>query len=258
MSFFQKGMANVLGIGGTKIDTIVQSPEIRPGEEVFGVCRIKGGKVEQHINQITLSVRTYYKKESGDSTTTIYTTIQEVPINISGTIRPGVVEDVPFSFILDKNTPVSMNKTKVWISTNLDIAKAVDSGDKDYIKVLPSYPVEVVINAISNLGFRLREVENEYDSKRISPLDFVQEFEFVPQQGDFRGRLDELEVVMIQKRNGLELRLEIDRKARGLKGIMFEAVGLDEKNLKLELSYDSISVRNVERLIYDTIKRNLY
>lgn len=258
MSFFQKGMANVLGIGGTKIDTIVQSGEIRPGEEVFGICRIKGGKIEQQINKITLNVRTSYKKEVNDSTTTVYETIQRIPINASGTIQPGSIEDVPFSFILDIKTPVSMHKSKVWISTDLDIAKAIDSGDKDYIKVLPSYPIEAVLEAVSGLGFTLREVENEYDSKRLSPFGFVQEFEFVPYQGDFRGKLDELEVVIIPKQHCLELYLEVDRKARGLKGIMFEAVGLDEKNVRIQVDYNSFSARNIQRAIYDTISRCLY
>ena len=258
MSFFKKGMATVFGIGGTKVDTIVHSTEIRPGEEVFGVCRIKGGSVEQEIRKITLNVRTSYKKESGDSTTTVYTTLQRIPIHVSGTVEPGTIEEVPFSFILDYKTPVSMNKSKVWISTDLDIAKAVDSGDKDYIKVLPSYPIEAVLEAVAGLGFRLREVENEYDSKRISPLDFVQEFEFVPYEGDFRGRLDELEVIIIPNQYGLELRIEVDRKARGLKGIMFESLGLDEKNVKIEVDYNSLSVRNIQRAIYEVINNSLY
>ena len=54
-----------------------------------------------------------------------------------------------------------------------------------------------------------------------SRLTYIQEFEFVPVRGDYRGKLKELEFVFVVKNeNELEAVIEMDRKARGL-GILF-------------------------------------
>lgn len=52
MGIFNKVMASTLGIGGAKIDTIVHTKNIVPGKRIEGICKIKGGSIEQYINDI--------------------------------------------------------------------------------------------------------------------------------------------------------------------------------------------------------------
>ena len=249
MSFFKKGMASIFGIGGTKIDTIITSVNIKPGDVIQGYCKIKGGSVPQEIAGINLSVYTSYKKELDDSTVTKTECIQNIPININGIINPGETTEVPFSFVLDYRTPISMHKSKVWIGTNLDITKAIDSGDKDYIEVQPLDAVYATLNAMSHLGFNIREVENIYDNKNWSKFKFIQEFEFIANSGPYRGRFDEIEMVFVPREHYIDIYIEIDTKVRGLFSALAEVTGLDETNKKIRLGYEDANPRDIAKAI---------
>ena len=68
-------------------------------------------------------------------------------------------------------------------------------------------------------------------------LPFIQEFEFVPIVGSFKGRLDELELVFIPNTpNSADLLFQIDRKARGLGGLLSEAFEMDETNVRISIT----------------------
>ena len=59
---------------------------------------------------------------------------------------------------------------------------------------------------------------------------YLQEFEFVPVRGDYRGKIKEVEFVFFVKNNDeLQLLIEMDRKARGL-GLLFGDI---EKKVRL-------------------------
>ena len=66
MSAFNKVLASV-GIGAATVDTKLESEQVVPGEDVQGIVEIQGGKVEQQINEIYLSIHTQYVKESNGS-----------------------------------------------------------------------------------------------------------------------------------------------------------------------------------------------
>jgi len=120
MGIFDKMMATTLGIGGTKIDTIVHTKNIMPGKRIEGICKIKGGKVEQYIKDITIGVYTNYKQEVDDKTVNKTQRIQESEIKIDKTIQPEELHEVPFSFILYKRVPITKPNQKygyqhIWI-----------------------------------------------------------------------------------------------------------------------------------------------
>ena len=125
---------------------------------------------------------------------------------------------------------------------------AVDPSDKDYIHVVPNHLLNSVLNSISSLGFRLREVECEQASYRMRHrLPFVQEFEFVPASGPFRGRLDELELVFKPTSDSAaDLYFQVDRKARGLGGFLSEALNMDESNVRISITDRDISTLSVK------------
>ena len=254
MSIFNKIMASGFGLGAAKIDTIIHTKNMVPGGIIEGVCKVKGGKIEQYINNISIGVYTSYKKEVNDKTINEVQRIQEHIIQVNQTILPHEVYEFNFRFILYKRVPVTIHKSKVWTSTWLDIKGGIDKSDIDYINVGFNDYMQNVVDAILDLGFSLREVENEYCKARLNGFKFIQEFEFVPTRGQFRGKLDELELVFIPTNTHVDILLEIDRKARNFTSFLSESMGLDETKVRIRLEnskkYSSYEIKNeIERLL---------
>ena len=237
MSIFNKVFASI-GIGAASVDTKLEKESVIPGEEVRGVVEIRGGNVEQKIDEIHLSIYTTYLKESDEKKYSKTTLIDQFRLNEPFVIQAKEVKEIPFSFKLAIDSPITLGRTRVWVSTGLDIKKAIDPTDKDYLKVLPNPLTEAILNVVSELGFRLREVECEEAPYRMRRrLPFVQEFEFIPISGVFRGRLDELEMVFFPTSTSeIDVYMQVDRKARGLGGFLSEAMNRDESQIHLTLT----------------------
>lgn len=253
MSFVNKLLASV-GIGSAKVDTKIHRTQLVPGEKVDGVVQIRGGNVEQSIDEIYLSLYTTYERERDDKKVKIQTEIDRYRLTHSLAIQPNEVKEVPFSFVLPLDTPVTIGKTKVWVHTGLDIKNALDPVDHDYISIAPTPLMQVLMNSLSSLGFRLRNADCE-QAKGIfrNRLPFIQEFEFVPTGGAYRKRLDELEVVFLPKNNGYEVLMEVDRRARGLGGFLAEALEMDESLVRFTITEQDIP--NVTEILQSYIAR---
>jgi sporulation-control protein len=204
---------------------------------VEGVVQIKGGNVEQNIDSIYLSLFTTYERKTDDHRTTVTTEIGRYRLTQSLVIQPNAVREIPFSFELPLDTPITIGKTKVWMQTGLDIRNALDPADRDYITVAPTPLVAAFLDSLSQLGFRLRNADCE-QAKGIfrRRLPFIQEFEFVPVSGAFRGRLDELEVVFLPNRGGTEVLMEVDRRVRGIGTFLAEALEMDESLVRFTVT----------------------
>ncbi|AZU63025.1 sporulation protein [Neobacillus mesonae] len=254
MTFFNKVFASV-GIGAATVDTKLEKETYMPGETVKGIVEIRGGKIDQQIDEIYLSLNTTYLRESDDRKYSVNTTIDRFRLTTPFQIGKNERTDIPFTFQLPFDTPLSIGRSKVWVTTDLDIKGGVDPSDKDYIKVVPNSLMTAIFNAIDTLGFRIREADCEEAPRRMrGRLPFVQEFEFVPVSGPFRGRLDELEVVFFPSAHGgLEIMFQVDRKARGLAGLFSEALGTDETNVRLIVTDSDIPY--LQEKIYMVIQR---
>jgi sporulation-control protein len=241
MSFFNKVLASV-GIGSAKVDTKLDSDTVVPGGEIRGVVEIQGGNVEQRIDDIYLTLNTTYIKESDDNKYTVPAQIDRFRLTESFVLMANERKVIPFSFILAPDTPLTIGRTKVWIATGLDIKNAVDSTDKDYLRVVPNQIMDSVLQAINGLGFRLREADCEQAPHRLRRrLPFIQEFEFVPVSGPFRGRLDEVEITFFPaSAYDIEILMQVDRKARGLSSLFSEALNMDESNLRFTVNQGDI------------------
>lgn len=233
MSFFKKMLASV-GIGSAKVDTELDSSQVHVGGSISGVVHVQGGSTEQQVDRIYLYIKTHYIKEENERKVTREAEIGKFLLTDAFLLRPEERKEIPFSFRLPEQTPVTLRNAPVWVETGLDIEMALDPTDRDYIQVIPSEQMQTVLDALDLLGFRLREVENEYAPRLGGRLPFVQEFEFVPTT-HFRGRLDELEVLFFPKGDDLELLLQIDRRARGLRGLIAEGMGLDESFVRVTI-----------------------
>ncbi|TKC19577.1 sporulation protein [Robertmurraya kyonggiensis] len=237
MSFFNKVFASV-GIGAAKVDTKLERETVAPGEEIRGVVEIQGGNIEQTIDSIYLTIHTTYIKERDDKKYTNVGQVDKFKLTEPFTIHANERKEIPIAFRIPSDTPLTIGRTKVWVTTGLDIKNAVDPSDKDFIKVVPNRLMEAVLNGVSDLGFRLREADCEEAPYRLRRrLPFVQEFEFVPVSGLYRGRLDELELVFFPtSSDDMEILLQVDRRARGLASLFAEALEMDETNVRFRVS----------------------
>ncbi|MEH7382100.1 sporulation protein [Bacillus sp. JJ1533] len=241
MSLFNKIFSSI-GIGSARVDTKLTSDKLSAGEKVSGIVEIVGGNMEQQIDEIYLSVMTTYQKESNDRKINKQATIEKIKIVERFTIGSNERREIPFSFELPLDTPATLGRTKVWIHTGLDIKNAIDPSDKDYVSVSPSPLAAGVLNAVYDLGFSLRKVECEAAPYRLRKrLPFVQEFEFVPTSGAYRGRLDEVEVMFFpQTEHKLDVFIQVDRRARGLSSLLAEAMDMDESFVNFTVTTDDL------------------
>ncbi|MBM6619496.1 sporulation protein [Bacillus suaedaesalsae] len=254
MSLFNKVLASI-GIGGAKVDTKLHKGTYSAGEAVQGVVEITGGNTEQPIDEIYLSVMTTYIKEVDDNKFTQTGTVGKFRVLDKLTIGPNEKKEIPFSFDLPYDTPLTAGRTRVWIHTGLDIKNAVDPTDKDFITVTPSPLAHTVLQSVQELGFRIREAECIAAPRYLrGTLPFIQEFEFVPTSGSFRGKLDELEVTFLSaSETRIDVLLQVDRRARGLGSLLSEALNMDESHIRLSFSASEMST--IKHKLQEVINR---
>jgi sporulation-control protein len=239
MSFLNRMLASI-GIGSAKADTLLERSAYRPGDEVRGVVRIKGGQVAQRLDRIYLSLMTYYVREINDQKVNQSTSLMKIAVSEPMEIRPNEERDIPFAFDLPARTPLTMGRTAVWIKTTVDIEAAVDPTDEDRIVVEPNPYMETVFSAFEQIGFRLRNAETIYAPRFGGSVPFVQEFEWTP-TGAYRGKLDEVELVFLDTdESGVEMFLQVDRKARDLFGMFAEAMDTDESFVRIEIGANDL------------------
>jgi sporulation-control protein len=217
-----------IGIGNAKVDTRLKSSQVRVGDQLVGTVHIQGGSTEQHIDDIYLHLMTQYTKEQNDQTVKVNTVVTKWQLFRAFTVHAGESKQVPFSFTLPLNTPVTSSRTPVWLQTGLDIASAVDPGDSDRLQVRPHPYMQAVLDAVAVMGFQPKTVTCEHSSRLGRGLPFLQEFEFHP-SSSFRGAIKELELVFFVEPDGVEVIVEVDRRARGLVGLFEQALEMDER-----------------------------
>ncbi|MGB3102022.1 MAG: sporulation protein, partial [Psychrobacillus psychrotolerans] len=119
------------------------------------------------------------------------------------------------------------------------------------INVRPTRIAANILEAIEQLGFKIRKVECEKASHKLgSRYPFVQEFEFVPVSSSYKAKLDELEILFLsQSAQSAEILMQVDRRARGFGGLLAEAFEMDEKFIRLTINAQDIPT------IKDKLKR---
>lgn len=259
MSVFKKLLARV-GIGAAQVDTHLLQNSLVPGKILEGEVYIRGGDVAQDIDDIYLKVATEYEREY--ETDGEERTVHEECILVKHLLserfclQPKEEKVIPFSFQLPYETPLTMGRQPVYLRTGLDIKSAVNPRDRDEIKVQPHPLMQGVLEAVEQLGFRLQEVDCEYTPYFHGTYPFVQEFEFRP-TGKYRSHLDELEVIFRLSLEQLEVLLQIDKRARGFKGLFNEAFNLDERYDRFYLTQSDLALENIAAMIDDIIQSHL-
>ncbi|MBK3497001.1 sporulation protein [Viridibacillus sp. YIM B01967] len=241
MSFFNKVLAS-FGIGGAKVDTKLEKAEYVAGEKMKGEVEVYGGNHEQQIDSIYLTLNTTYIRELNDKKYNDVAPVKKYKVTAPFTIGVNETKVIPFEINLPADTPITYGNTKVWVSTGLDIKNGVDPTDKDFIGIRPTKLASQILEAIEKLGFKLRKVECEQASSKIrNNCPFVQEFEFIPTSGIYRGKLDELEILFLsQSEQSAEILMQVDRKARGFGGFLAEALEMDESHIRILITTQNL------------------
>ncbi len=252
---FGRILASV-GIGGTKVDTKIFDTYLTPGSYLRGTINLTGGAVEQTIEKIELSLETYAKQEGEEGNVqhevcilreTVLGTLQvqagqflEIPFEIS------VPLDTPVNHVFNQNLPIS-----IALRTHVHIAKAVDSGDRDPLWIIPHPAQEQVLEAMSRLGFYLHKIVCEVGQIAGARLPFFQEIEFLP-GANFFGRLDEVEITFVMRERDMDVILEVDRKTRGI-GFHAFLGSHDDQIRGFRVAYEELAQTDFERLISQTL-----
>ncbi|MFD2117141.1 sporulation protein [Paenibacillus yanchengensis] len=241
MTLFKKMLASA-GIGAANVDLILERDHVQAGETIHGVVRIQGGRVDQHVDDIYAFLKTRYIKEQSDSKVSVDATIAKYQLAGKFTVLAEQRYEFPVTMKLPDILPATIGKTPVWFQTGLDIKEAIDPQDNDYLSVAPHPHVAVVLDAVQQMGFRMHEVSCKEVARRfrVDNIPFVQEFEFIP-TAHYRNVLDELEFMFYPNASGIEMLVQIDRRARGLSGWLAEAADMDESYVTIRFDRQELA-----------------
>ncbi|MCP3766241.1 MULTISPECIES: sporulation protein [Streptomyces] len=214
---FKKLLAS-LGAGGASVETVLHEVNVVPGGVVQGEVRIQGGSVNQRIEGLSVGLQAKVEVESGDEE--YKQNIEFATSRLGGAfeLEAGAVHAVPFGLEIPWETPITMidgqplRGMNIGVTTELAIARAVDSGDLDPIHVHPLPVQKAILDAFIQLGFRFKSADMERGHVRGTRqrLPFYQEIEFFPPQ-QYHG-LQQVELTFVADDQAMDVVLEMDKK----------------------------------------------
>ncbi|THA27096.1 sporulation protein [Streptomyces sp. RKND-216] len=214
---FKKLMAS-MGAGGASVETVLTEPNVVPGGVVQGEVRIQGGSVEQQVEGLSVGFQAQVEVEAQDTEYKQNIEFNKQRLGGAFQVQPGAVHAVPFSLEVPWEAPITMFMGRhltgmhIGVVTELEIARAVDSGDLDPVNVHPLPAQQAVLDAFGGLGFRFKSADMERGHIRGTRqrLPFYQEIEFfAPEQ--YRG-LNAVELSFVADHREMDVVLEMDKK----------------------------------------------
>jgi sporulation-control protein len=214
---FKKLLAS-LGAGGASVETVLTEENVVPGGVVQGEVRIQGGSVDQQIEGLSVGLQAKVEVESGDQEYKQNVEFAKQRLGGAFHLKAGAVHAVPFGLEIPWETPVTMidgqslRGMHIGVTTELQIARAIDSGDLDPVNVHPLPAQKAILDAFIQLGFRFKDADMERGHIRGTRqrLPFYQEIEFYPPQ-QYRG-LNQVELSFVADDHEMDVVLEMDKK----------------------------------------------
>ncbi|MEU9560273.1 sporulation protein [Streptomyces fumanus] len=214
---FKKLLAS-LGAGGASVETVLNEDNVVPGGVVQGEVRIQGGSVNQQIEGLSVGLQAKVEVESGDQEYKQDIEFTKVRLGGAFELQANAVHAVPFGLEIPWETPITtidgqpLRGMQIGVSTELAIARAVDSGDLDPISVHPLPAQKAILDAFIQLGFRFKSADMERGVIRGTrqKLPFYQEIEFFPPQ-QYRG-LNQVELSFVADEQAMDVVLEMDKR----------------------------------------------
>ncbi|MEU1788802.1 sporulation protein [Streptomyces sparsogenes] len=214
---FKKLLAS-LGAGGASVETVLTEENVVPGGIVQGEVRIQGGSVAQQIEGLSVGLQARVEVEGNDQEYKQDVEFTRQQLGGAFEVQAGAVHAVQFGLEIPWETPITMflgrhlTGMNVGVTTELQIARAVDSGDLDPVNVHPLPAQQAILDAFGQLGFRFKSADLERGHIRGTRqrLPFYQEIEFyAPQQ--YRG-LNQVELSFVADDREMDVVLEMDKK----------------------------------------------
>jgi sporulation-control protein len=210
-----KKMMRAFGVGGPSVDTVLANPNTRPGLPLAGQVRVLGGDHDVTVERVVLGLVTRVEHEHGDGLAEFH----RVPVAGAFALRAGEQRDLPFSFPVPWETPITdvygqrLHGMTMGLRTELSVAKAVDKGDLDEVAVHPLPAQERILEAFAQLGFRFARADLERGGIHgvHQQLPFYQEIEFHPAP-QYAGAINEVELTFVADPSGVEVILEFDKR----------------------------------------------
>jgi sporulation-control protein len=239
------GLLSRVGIGSATVDTILERDTVRPGESVEAHIEIEGGSDDQDVEELELAVATAYQVPDGDDDVSYRTAeISEMELTDGFTIEAGEERtmDVP-PIEIPVTTPATIDRTRVWIRTGLEIDWSVDPTDEDRLNVEPGPYLAALLEAIEDLGFRFEMADNVRSS--FGPHEFAQFFEYEEYGGTEWDGLDDIEFFAAPAEDHLSVQVDVE--ASG-----FSLFGGDEQRATFTVrSTDPSEVQSTVRSVID-------
>ncbi|OXS32112.1 sporulation protein [Streptomyces sp. XY006] len=214
---FKKLLAS-LGAGGASVETVLHEVNVVPGGVVQGEVRIQGGSVNQQIEGLSVGLQAKVEVESGDQEYKQDIEFTKSRLGGAFELQANAVHAVQFGLEIPWETPITMidgqalRGMNIGVSTELEIARAVDSSDLDPVNVHPLPAQKAILDAFIQLGFWFKNADMERGVIRGTrqKLPFYQEIEFFPPQ-QYRG-LHQVELSFVADEHAMDVVLEMDKK----------------------------------------------
>ncbi|MFD9883495.1 sporulation protein [Streptomyces alboflavus] len=214
---FKKLLAS-LGAGGASVETVLTEANVVPGGVVQGEVRIQGGNVDQQIEALSVGLQARVEVEGNDQE--VKQDIEFIKQRLGGAfeLKANAVHAVPFGLDIPWETPIThfagrqLHGMNIGVTTELEIARAVDSGDLDPVNVHPLPAQQAILDAFGQLGFRFKSADMERGHIRGTrqKLPFYQEIEFFPPE-KYHG-LNQVELTFVSDDREMDVVLEMDKK----------------------------------------------
>ncbi|MGA4842826.1 sporulation protein [Streptomyces sp. G45] len=214
---FKKLLAS-LGAGGASVETVLTEANVVPGGVVQGEVRIQGGSVDQQIEALSVGLQARVEVEGNDQEFKQDVEFTKQRLGGAFELKANAVHAVPFGLDIPWETPIThfagreLHGMNIGVTTELAIARAVDSGDLDPIHVHPLPAQQAILDAFGQLGFRFKSADMEKGHIRGTrqKLPFYQEIEFFPPE-QYRG-LNQVELSFVADEREMDVVLEMDKK----------------------------------------------
>ncbi|BDM65344.1 SpoOM protein [Shewanella sp. NFH-SH190041] len=215
---FKKILASV-GIGAAKVDTILQTEHLLPGQRFHAEIVIKGGDAPQELSGLELALMTKAKVESDNGSYFKNQVIQQWHLSDRKTIQPGEEIRLPFTAQLHPETPITElpvrhNQSVVWLATGLSIDLALDASDKDLLYIYPNEAVKHCLGVMERAGYQMMKADVEQGFLSApgfrSNSGIYQELEYRPNSLSLFG-VKEVELSFVPEANQTHVLIELDR-----------------------------------------------
>jgi sporulation-control protein len=214
-----KRLLQAIGVGGPSVETVLGNPNCRPGGYLDGRVQVIGGEHAIDVEYVAIGLLTRVEIEDGD---TGYSADQEFHRQrLTGSFRldAGARHEIDFHFDVPWETPITevygqhLHGMTMGLTTELEVARAVDNSDLDAVAVHPLPAQERVLDALLRLGFRFNRADVERGRRHgvKQELPFYQEIEFHP-PAPYASAINQLELTFLASPQVLQVVLEIDKR----------------------------------------------